>query len=751
MKKINKLSFLVVIIFNFQIFAQSNNTVSFSGNPANDFNNAELKYGGDNVDYFITFDSSYLYLSAKRVNGSTFGEWDHLTFYIDTDPQSTPASGNGSTSGVNWDGNTPTLPFNADYRITIRKNGSSYWIHKHNSGSWADQSASGLTNWVGSYALQLRIPLSDLGSPDAIYFLAYMSYNGGFYAMNHGSYAISESGGTISGYYGGVGLKSSGATLWSTANSAITGSATNPTSGGKYGEVTINSDVTVNNSGSTEFEIISGGKLEISATNSLTVTGDFRSNGETILNSDSQNFSSLIVQGTSSGNITYNRYVNSLSNGSGWDLIGSPVNGLQISSFVSTNDFPLATGNGSGAGATGEYAIGTYDSSNNTWTNYTASGVGSTQFTPGKGYQMATDSGATLAFTGTVDTDATETISIESFTDGSGSRWNLISNPYPSYITIGPNDTTDTFLEVNDDVIDDTYTGVYGYDADNSNGSNYTVYNNTTTGKMAPGQGFFVAARSTTAANITFKEEMQTVSGSDDFISGDIAENSEVELRVYNDDVVTGNTKLFFGENLTLGLDPGWDAGSYSQSASIMTRLIEDDQGHGMAINAMGLDAMENAVIPLVINQTAGQEFRINLHTATIADPNVYLEDAEEGTFTNLYEEDFVLTPTSNLSEVGRFFIHMTADTMSNEDVSTSMLNAYKEVNANYITIEGLATQSNNINVSLYNILGRKVLDTSLSNSVNTQTLSTVGMASGIYVIELESGNDRLTKKLIIQ
>jgi hypothetical protein len=127
------------------------------------------------------------------------------------------------------------------------------------------------------------------------------------------------------------------------------------------------------------------------------------------------------------------------------------------------------------------------------------------------------------------------------------------------------------------------------------------------------------------------------------------------------------------------------------------------------------------------------------------------LEDVEEGTFTNLYEEDFVLTPTSNLSEVGRFFIHMTADTMSNEDVSTSMLNAYKEVNTNYITIEGLATQSNNINVGLYNILGTKVFNASLSNNVNTQTLSTVGMASGIYVIELESGNDRLTKKLIIQ
>jgi len=38
-----------------------------------------------------------------------------------------------------------------------------------------------------------------------------------------------------------------------------------------------------------------------------------------------------------------------------------------------------------------------------------------------------------------------------------------------------------------------------------------------------------------------------------------------------------------------------------------------------------------------------------------------------------------VLTPSSDLEGAGRFFIHMTADTMSNEEVSTSMLNAFKE------------------------------------------------------------------------
>ena len=107
---------------------------------------------------------------------------------------------------------------------------------------------------------------------------------------------------------------------------------------------------------------------------------------------------------------------------------------------------------------------------------------------------------------------------------------------------------------------------MYGYDADtdgDGSGELFDVYNNTSAEKIAPGQAFMVAAASTTAANITFKEEMQTVTGSDDFISGDIMENTEVELRIYNGDTGIGKTRLFFDEGLSLGLDRGWDAGHY--------------------------------------------------------------------------------------------------------------------------------------------------------------------------------------------
>ena len=91
------------------------------------------------------------------------------------------------------------------------------------------------------------------------------------------------------------------------------------------------------------------------------------------------------------------------------------------------------------------------------------------------------------------------------------------------------------------------------------------------------------------------------------------------------------------------------------------------------------------------------------------------------------------MTPTSDLSDAGRFYIHLTADTLSNEEVNTSLLNAYKGVDNNYITIEGLATQITSTEVSLYNILGTKVMDTTLDNTTNTQQNSIVEFILTIF------------------
>ena len=71
-------------------------------------------------------------------------------------------------------------------------------------------------------------------------------------------------------------------------------------------------------------------------------------------------------------------------------------------------------------------------------------------------------------------------------------------------------------------------------------------------------------------------------------------------------------------------------------------------------------------------------------------------------------------------------------------------------MDTDYITVEGLASQSNETKVSLYDILGKNIINQTLDNNTNTQTISTIGLQTGIYMVQLESGKNVLKKKLII-
>ncbi|MDC1320771.1 T9SS type A sorting domain-containing protein [Flavobacteriaceae bacterium] len=496
--------------------------------------------------------------------------------------------------------------------------------------------------------------------------------------------------------------------------------------------------------------VASGKSFTIEKTGAVTMSGNFSNSGTFTLNSDSDEFSSIIIGGTVTGNISYNRYVNSVGTNE-WDLIGAPVDGQSISSFASANSSTLGT-------SSNIYAIGSYDNATNTWTNYTTSTIGSAgNFDRGRGYQMASVSGGTgiLKFTGTpASTTQTQAIiNNDAANAGTGKRWNLVANPFPSYIHGNANaHATNNFLTVNTDKLHDSYEAIYGYDAD---GSGYTAYNNTSSAlNLAPGQAFMVASDNTSSDNISFTTDMRTIVGGDDLIVGDILEDTfELIIKLYEGDTELDYTRFYFADGLSLGLDPGYDAGNFNQGASLMSRLVEEDEGVGLAINAMGLENVNDVVVPLEINRESGNSFRISIDTFDIyAGTNVYLEDNQQGTMTLLNEQDFELTPENNLSGVGRFFIHLTETTFSiDNEVDTNLLNAYKLDRNNFIIVEGLTVQSGITNVKLYSLLGREILSTELNNSINTQTISTERIATGVYVIKLQSGNNLITKKLIIK
>ena len=491
----------------------------------------------------------------------------------------------------------------------------------------------------------------------------------------------------------------------------------------------------------------SGKSFTVEKAGSVQIYGDLTNNGTFTLNSDSYEFSSLLVSGAASGDIIYNRYVNIEGTGK-WDLIGAPVSNMAFSSLIT--DANIAA-NGS------FYAVGAYDNTTDTWTNVTAATAGNLAL--GQGYQMATTGGGTLSFAGAIaNGDQSVTITNnDAANSGAGRRWNLIANPFASYLNGNSNaDETNNFLTFNttaeNDVIDDNFEAIYGWKAD---GTGYAIYNNASTATyIAPGQGFFVAAAGSGGAQtITFTKAMQTVTGVDDFVAARSSASYELVLDMYSDGVKEDDTKFYFKEGLTLGLDPGYDAGAFNQSSGFSSRLVDQDNGIGMGINAMPTDAMSNVIVPLTINQEAGIALEIQIASSTIPeDINVYLEDTVENTFTLLTNEGFELTAQTTLSGIGRFFIHYTTSTLStNTESSTSLLTAYKGKGNAYISVEGLQQFSEPANLILYNVLGMKVLSRKIQNPSQKETLSTVGLKTGVYILKVQAENIVFTKKLVIE
>ena len=489
----------------------------------------------------------------------------------------------------------------------------------------------------------------------------------------------------------------------------------------------------------------SGRSITIQSTSSLTVGGDFTNTAGTVtLHSDSDEFSSLMVSGAASGDITYNRYVNIVGAGE-WDLVGAPVSGMAFSSLIT--DANIAT-NGSGV-----YAVGAYDNTVDTWTNATNATTGDLAL--GQGYQMATTSGGTLSFTGAIANGDQSVIinNNNAANSGSGRRWNLIANPFASYLHGNSNaDGTNNFLTANTAAIDDNFEAIYGWKAD---GTGYEIYNNTSAATyIAPGQGFFVAAAGSGAdQTISFTQAMQTVTGADDFVAARSSASYELVLDMHGDAVKVSDTKFYFKEGLTLGLDPGYDAGAFNQSSGLSSRLVEQDNGIGMGINAMPTDAMSNVIVPLAINQEANIALEIQIANSTIPeDINVYIEDTVENTFTLLTNESFELTAQTTLSGAGRFYLHFTTGVLSIDTVSSSSLvSAYKGKGDAYISLEGLQQFSQPAEVTLYNLLGMKILSKTIKNASQKELLSTIGVKKGVYILKVQAENIVFTKKLAIE
>ena len=248
------------------------------------------------------------------------------------------------------------------------------------------------------------------------------------------------------------------------------------------------------------------------------------------------------------------------------------------------------------------------------------------------------------------------------------------------------------------------------------------------------------------------------ISENESLTSAPILTTYTLFIKLYNGNIEAAETKFYFQDGLTLGLDPGYDAGAFDQDIALSSRLVEDNQGTNFTINAMGLESAYNQSVPLIVNQFVGQTFRINISQNTLPDNvNVYIEDILENSYTPIIGKDFELTTDVNLNEEGRFRIHFTTEILGTEVLNTNnvfdtdTVSVFKANNQDFITITGITATANKTTASLYNMLGITVRIKTLHNPSQTQSISTQGLAKGVYVVQLKAGNAMFSKKVLLQ
>ncbi len=495
-------------------------------------------------------------------------------------------------------------------------------------------------------------------------------------------------------------------------------------------------------------DVRTNNELNIAAGNVVTVTGDFDNTGSVTIASTSTTYGSLIVNGSSTGDVTYNRFVN--SNILGNDLISPPVGGQTWSDFLDPVNATALLDNGDIPTAT--YAFAPFDKVTGSYTNY--DGATSATLTSGTGYRAATDSGETLAFTGTVQTG---TVSVDIQNSGPEfAQWNLVGNPYPSYLNVQDFLTHEVSPGVSNlQLFDAPTAAIYGYDGDATDG--WAIYNMATTTPstvITPGQGFFVSADATNAGlhDMEFTTAMQASGSGDDFIAGRqgglvyLTLNASTSSQSYNTDV-------YFNPNASLGFDLGFDAELFSvPSFALYSLLVEDNIGEPIALQALNVGALANTTVPLGLNAPQGQQLTFTISTNELPPTTeVFLDDTEASVTTLLNSGDYTVTPSADISGTGRFFLRFVDDSfLSNpeneidQDLSITALSKSKEILVSGNILE-------NTVLDLYDILGKKVLSTSLDSTTTYNKINVASIGTGVYIVNVHNNTNTTTKKVIIK
>jgi hypothetical protein len=453
----------------------------------------------------------------------------------------------------------------------------------------------------------------------------------------------------------------------------------------------------------------------------LTVSGNLNVNGSFSISNTSDSPSSIIVQGTITGDATINW--NDLTSGQ-YQLMGHSISDIALSDYSTSY--------------AGGYSLYYYNSG---WVAVGSDSDFDTNPMRGYDFKFTTD-GEDLSYTGTLNNN-------DSYIYSAGVRaWHLVTNPYPAYIdaasdgfNFGGFENT-IYIRQGDNVVC-TY--------DLSDPDNPVAVNGGSN-ILSPNQGIWVWT-STAGSEISISSsarEHQTTAVS---LKSSSSISSNVLRFELGSDYSTDETVLVFSDNGSESAN-SYDADKMLAYGSI-ANLYSLKDGDDLVINALPKVESET-VVPLgykVASSGLG-EFTI---TATNlddfdADYSVYLYDLDEDVVINLREESSYTFTPSETQDDDRFEIRFESEAVTtaidDEEIAVSSANVliYSVKQTATVQVSDDVLMGSDRLIELYNLAGQ-LISTSELNTTTTEL--DLPQSNTVYIIKVSVDNASYQEKVL--
>ena len=446
---------------------------------------------------------------------------------------------------------------------------------------------------------------------------------------------------------------------------------------------------------------------------------EFSSCNTILLESDAAGNASLIDNGLLFvyGNVTMQQYLDAQTAGGNdnWHFISSPLSGQ------TADVFHLSASTGLNV------YLQSFDETTNLYSDMVSGGLN-----PAEGYAVWVDgANATPPVTnytfeyqgdfnyGTFTSNLTRSIA------GDNGGNNLVGNPYTSSLDWDAAGWTKTNVQAAYYVEDQGSWGIY----DMTNGS-------TGTGNqgqfIAPGQGFFALVMddgsltgTLTMDNTVRAHSTAQVLKSDysNYLRLQATGNNRKDIAVVH--FMENADVLFNGledARKMFAIDP-----SYPQIYTVADKML--------AANALP----ETETVPMGF--TSGVDGSYTIEAIEINDiSSVWLEDTFTGIFTNLTSDSYSFTYSTG-DAADRFILHFAPIGVDDNYVDNTNIYSYgKDV---YVNV----TEITSGDIVIYNLMGQKVISTSISGHLNKVTLK----EGGYYVVVVRNDEAVVTEKVFIK